>query len=692
MKRLLFISCYCLLVIGVYSSVPVGYYNSTEGKKAAILKTELHNIICQDTTKYLDYGSGKGKTWEGFYYTDRNASTNAVIDMYSANVRYFPNPNPDFVSFGQDIHIEHSVPKSWWKCDITHPDCAAKDLNHLFPADGIANISKNDNPLGVVTGTPTTDNGVSKIGGAVYDGYVGTVFEPANQYKGDFARAYFYMATAYEHYVNKWDISKPENMMENNRYPVLKPWAVQLLLQWNKQDPVSIKETVRNDVVFITQKNRNPFIDHPELVEYIWGNKTTVPYRLDGSIVFPHLTFPTENDTLNLGKVYYSHPKDTTINLKAMYLTSNLSVLLGGVNGSNFSVDKTTITKAEAEAGCSINIHYNALTMGNQTATLTISGGGIATVNVRLKVYTSNEFAALPATGATNSSFVAEWTASPGATAYNLNVYTVQNTGTFSPSTLLEEDFYLALPNYWSKEGTIDLKDLSSNIKLASGSAPGKVILPPLNLSAVTSKLTVRAKQYGSDAGAKLTATIDNNPLAIWTTALANQDFTVDIPVSTAISKIALSAIAGKRVYVDYLKVVVQNPVYAPFSVTTFPKSVGNVLSYTVTGLLSASTYYFIVTPIGNGASASNQVAVQTVVNTGLNLPTVTLCWTAVANGVKISNIPQHARINILDLTGKCVHTVVATTSESTIHLSQKGIYLLQLQTNQSFTTIKIQY
>jgi len=275
-KYLIIFSAFCASTFSSFAVIPLGYYNSINGKKDATLKTELHNIICQDTTHYLGYGSGAGKTWEGFYSTDRDLITNAVIDMYSPNVRYFPNPN--FASFGTTVEIEHSVPKSWWKCDITHPDCPAKDLNHLYPADGPTNASKNDNPLGVVTGIPTKDNGVSKIGPGSYDGYLGTVFEPADQYKGDFARSYFYVATAYEHYVNKWDLTKPENMMANTTYPELKPWAIQLLLQWHRQDPVSEKERTRNEVVFGIQRNRNPFIDFPELVEYIWGSYVGIPY------------------------------------------------------------------------------------------------------------------------------------------------------------------------------------------------------------------------------------------------------------------------------------------------------------------------------------------------------------------------------------------------------------------------------
>lgn len=141
--------------------------------------------------------------------------------------------------------------------------------------------------MGVVSGIPTKDNGVSKIGPANYPDYSGNVFEPADQYKGDFARTYFYMATAYEHYKNLWDITKPENMMENNTYPVFKTWAISLLLQWSRQDPVSQKERIRNEKVYSIQRNRNPFIDYPELAEYIWGNNVGTVWNITTSIQNP---------------------------------------------------------------------------------------------------------------------------------------------------------------------------------------------------------------------------------------------------------------------------------------------------------------------------------------------------------------------------------------------------------------------
>lgn len=282
MKTLYSLTIFLTLTLSVSGAIPEGYYSSLDGLTSANLKTALHNIICQDTTHYLGYGSNTGHTWQGFYSTDRDPATNEVIDMYSDSARYFASNYValGYPGFGMTIQIEHSVPKSWWGCDINHPDCAARDLNHLYPSDGKYNDYKSDNPLGVVTGKPAHTNGVSKIGTGTYDGYTGTVFEPADKYKGDFARGYFYIATAYQHYTNKWVLSAPGIMMEADTYPTLKPWAIQLLLQWTRQDPVSQKELTRVENVFAIQKNRNPFIDHPELIEYIWGNKKDSVYRL----------------------------------------------------------------------------------------------------------------------------------------------------------------------------------------------------------------------------------------------------------------------------------------------------------------------------------------------------------------------------------------------------------------------------
>lgn len=364
-----------------FSEIPTNYYQSLEGKTGAGLKTAVHDIICQDTTHYFAYGSGSNHTWQGFYSIDRNAVTNLVVDMYSDSLRYFSTNyiEENYPSFGQTIHLEHCLPKSWWG---SHEWAAYKDLNNLYPSDGNINLSKSNNPLGVVTGTPTTNNGVSKVGPAVYPGYIGNVFEPADVYKGDFARTYLYMVTTYENYVNYWD----SPMLDNNTYPVFNAWAKELLLQWCRQDPVSDKEITRTNKVYELQHSRNPFIDLPELVEYIWGNKNTVAFSFssasNSSIEI------TENDlTSNQNLIFETkknNPVTKTLKIKGSSLVADISILKSGINTSVFNVSVTTITKANATEGYEINITYAPTKTGNHSALITINSTNASSFIINL--------------------------------------------------------------------------------------------------------------------------------------------------------------------------------------------------------------------------------------------------------------------------------------------------------------------
>ena len=680
---------FCLFTISLIAEIPAGYYNTLEGKKAVALKTELNRIICKDTTHYLGYGSGKGKTWEGFNYTDQDPTTHAVIDMYSANVRYFPNPNPTFVSFGQTIQIEHSMPKSWWGCDINHADVAARDLHHLYPADGPTNASKNDNPLGVVTGNATLSNGVTKVGQAVYDGYVGAVFEPADQYKGDFARSYLYMAAAYEHYVNRWDITKPENMMEKNTYPTFKPWAIKLLLEWHKNDPVSTKELTRTEVVYGIQTNRNPFIDHPELADYIWGDKTMIPYRLDGRTDFPYLSTPTTDDVVDFGKAYLMQTSTSSISLKAMNLPGNLNIALSGVDASCFSIDKTTLSKSEAEAGINIGVTFNSTKVGTQTANVVISGGGIDPVTVVLKANIASSFVALPATNVTQNSFTANWTASTGATGYLLDVYSLQSTGAFTPATLVEEEFVGLLGNSWTKTGYTD-NSLYSNIRLGSQTLAGAITLPPLDLSAIGAKLTVKAKQYSSDNGAVLTATLNNQPLATWATDVNNESFTVTMPKGASSNSVSLSAEAGKRVYVDYVKVNTYQPAEVSVSLTGYPVTVNSGLTYTVSGLQSGTAYYYSVMPIGVSSPVSNQVQIHNLETSINSTSDQSLRWRTTESGIDVYNLPVGCELTLVNAVGKQILSAHPQSSFIKIPLPQKDVYIIQIKANSRLIRQKV--
>ena len=101
-----------------------------------------------------------------------------------------------------------------------------------------------------------------------------TCFEPIDDFKGDIARSFFYIATRY--------MFEDENFQENfmTFKSQLQPWALNMLLEWHQLDPVNQKEIDRNDAIYAVQKNRNPFIDHPEWIEKIWTNDSIYPIQI----------------------------------------------------------------------------------------------------------------------------------------------------------------------------------------------------------------------------------------------------------------------------------------------------------------------------------------------------------------------------------------------------------------------------
>ena len=238
------------------------YYKSVDGVNGgATLKTALYELI--KNHKKISYGSGESSTWGAFYTTDAVVENGKrrVLDMYSAEKRYFGSKG----SAVSGMNIEHSVAKSWWGGTQNNAYC---DLHHLNPSDQNANSRKSNYPLGELTSV-SWDNGVTFVGKANIDGKSNqNAYEPCDEYKGDFARVFMYMFTCYQNLT--WEYTWMN--YEKSTYPTLKPWAVELLLKWHKQDPVSEKEVNRNNAVYAVQGNRNPFVDYPQLADYVWGD------------------------------------------------------------------------------------------------------------------------------------------------------------------------------------------------------------------------------------------------------------------------------------------------------------------------------------------------------------------------------------------------------------------------------------
>ena len=253
---------------------PSTYYSTASGTGYS-LKTQLFNIIKNHT----DQGySGLYTTYltsdKDFYY--ENDGT--LLDMYTENptgleCEFTYGTNQDDGTLGtaecQRYNREHLIPQSVFGSGVTP---MYSDAHFVVPADKYVNAQRGDLPFGVVNTVNNIYSNGSKKGANLNSGYSagysGTVFEPINEFKGDIARMLLYFATRYEDQVAGWNFA----MFNGTSNQVFTSNAINILLTWNNNDPVSTREIARNNAIYARQNNRNPYIDHPEYAMNIWGN------------------------------------------------------------------------------------------------------------------------------------------------------------------------------------------------------------------------------------------------------------------------------------------------------------------------------------------------------------------------------------------------------------------------------------
>ncbi|HNX65991.1 MAG TPA: endonuclease [Bacteroidales bacterium] len=281
-RKILLIPVWCLVAVVAAAQTPAGYYDPANGLTGKALQQALHDIIDNHTS--ISYS----ELWTAFKKTDKKPD-GKVWDIYTD----IPSGTPVYTfTFGTDqcgnysvegdcYNREHSFPKSWF--DDQTP--MYTDLFHLYPTDGKVNGMRSDYPYGETNSPTYTSSNGSKLGSCSVSGYTGIVFEPIDEYKGDLARTYFYMATRYYGEDGSWSGSP----MVTGSQP--KAWALTMLLQWSKDDPVSQKEINRNDSIYKIQHNRNPFIDYPLYADMIWGSLSSTDDVIsdeEGMTIYPN--------------------------------------------------------------------------------------------------------------------------------------------------------------------------------------------------------------------------------------------------------------------------------------------------------------------------------------------------------------------------------------------------------------------
>ncbi len=401
--RLLVSAALSLIVCPLFAEAPSGYYSSLTGKKEGELKTAIYNII-HSFTQISSYSALPSY----FQRTDVYPESRRWWDMYS--------DIPLFAPSFSGLNREHSFPKSWWGGSQTVS--AYVDLNHLYPSEMKANSAKSNYPLGEVSDA-TFDNGVVRVGYPVngQGGGARFVFEPNDEYKGDFARTYFYMVTCYQNLTWRYTY-----MLSQNLYPTLNPWSIDLLMKWHHEDEVSQKEIDRNEAVFQIQNNRNPFIDMPELADYLWGSKKgenftpgSVPVEPVGD---PELIAPVKNMELQFNQVAIGHTATAKLLVKGKNLTGNIHNQIWSGNSTMFTSSAEHIPAAQAcsDDGYWLTITYRPTELGTHESKILFEGSvpGSRSVTLRgecLPVPVLGTCTALPPSNIEADRYIANWTA-----------------------------------------------------------------------------------------------------------------------------------------------------------------------------------------------------------------------------------------------------------------------------------------
>lgn len=410
---------------------PEGYYDRMDGKSKEELKKAAKQCVINHTR--LEYYELPNYWQYSDVYPELVNGCKRWWEMYSDEVLLIrPGQTGKQAFSANKMQREHAVPKSWWKKngDVEYTP-AYSDMWNLYPSEPTANGAKSNYPFGE-TRTTIFDNGVTKVGPpkSGYGGGSYYVFEPADEYKGDFARTIFYMATVYD------DLTWVYNyMFVNNSYPSLLPWAMNMLLQWSRQDPVSQKEIDRNNIVEQYQGNRNPFIDFPNLAEYIWGLGTDETFYLkdqeDSDPIppitgDPEITAPINGESLDFGQIAQGYAVNRSLQIKGSNMTSPLSLRVVGTNSAYFKAETTSIPAStmNQNGGYLLEITYLPQAVGKHEAKLTLYDGGLESslvVNLygeALEVPVLTALNALPATDISDNAYTANWNAAPGIADY----------------------------------------------------------------------------------------------------------------------------------------------------------------------------------------------------------------------------------------------------------------------------------
>ena len=336
----------------VTPTIPSGYYDSLEGLSGAALKQAVQNIIANPSVVRLH---SYADIWDIIRTADQNpANSNQVWCMYIEA----PMAKID-QQVGSSIvgkwNREHIFCQSRGGFEVSSNDTAdginfwsstsaasvvdgVSDAHHIRVENGQENSSRNNKNYGTVT-SPTVYAGPSNTQGS---------------WHGDVARALFYMAVRFNglNVVN----GDPSEYLPSTTTSSGNIGDLATLLNWNTTDPKDDFEMNRNNYIYTWQMNRNPFIDYPLLVNYIFGANFGQPWSA---------SLTTQNPVQNKIVVYPNPAEDYLI----------ISGLEGNAIAKIYTLTGQLIQRIEFENELKLNLNCKAgmylvtITNGSQTTT-----------------------------------------------------------------------------------------------------------------------------------------------------------------------------------------------------------------------------------------------------------------------------------------------------------------------------------
>ncbi len=336
------IECILLfLLAGIFSltAQKAGYYNGTEGKTGTELKSALHEII----KSHVDFSYSDAKFILNYADSDP-ANENNVILIYTRRSQ----ANTTWGSGGDFINREHVWAKSHGNfVDVRPMD---GDAFNLHPADASVNMTRSNYDFDECSATGTLIAEANAY-------YTSTQFEPQDAAKGEVARTLFYMAVRYEGTDNELDL---EMIDQVNNYPNPKFGKLSTLLQWNNDFPPTDNERRRNERVYDAQRNRNPFIDHPEYADMIWAGGAAPSISIGSLSMSPEFPGTGQNAVISASisasagnvssaTVYYGSTYNSEVHSAVM--TNNGGVWSGNIDFSPFVANDYVYYKITASDG-----------------------------------------------------------------------------------------------------------------------------------------------------------------------------------------------------------------------------------------------------------------------------------------------------------------------------------------------------